>query len=53
MARAIYLVGAAGTSLVLAGQRYGVPIFGTTAQIFFPSGQFGVHRAKERLKRRI
>jgi nicotinate phosphoribosyltransferase len=31
VARASYLVGAAGTSLVLAGQRYGIPVFGTMA----------------------
>ncbi|MEX0820390.1 MAG: nicotinate phosphoribosyltransferase [Pirellulaceae bacterium] len=34
MARATYLVGAAGTSLVLAGQRYGIPILGTMAHSY-------------------
>lgn len=33
-ARASYLVGAAGTSLVLAGKQYGIPIFGTMAHSY-------------------
>ena len=39
-ARAAYLAGCAGTSNVLAGQHYGLPIFGTMAHAFvqaFPS----------------
>jgi nicotinate phosphoribosyltransferase len=34
VARASYLAGAAGTSLVLAGKRYGIPIFGTMAHSY-------------------
>lgn len=34
VARASYLVGAAGTSLVLAGQRYKIPVFGTMAHSY-------------------
>jgi nicotinate phosphoribosyltransferase len=34
VARASFLVGAAGTSLVLAGKRYGIPIFGTMAHSY-------------------
>lgn len=34
VARASYLVGAAGTSNVLAGKRYGVPLFGTMAHSY-------------------
>jgi nicotinate phosphoribosyltransferase len=34
LARSTYLVGAAGTSLVLAGMRYGIPIFGTMAHSY-------------------
>jgi nicotinate phosphoribosyltransferase len=34
VARSSYLVGAAGTSLVLAGQVYGIPIFGTMAHSY-------------------
>ncbi len=34
VARASYLAGAAGTSNVLAGRRYGVPIFGTMAHSY-------------------
>ncbi|MEE8142245.1 MAG: nicotinate phosphoribosyltransferase [Planctomycetota bacterium] len=34
MARASYLAGAAGTSNVLAGQRYRIPIFGTMAHSY-------------------
>ncbi|MBI4402268.1 MAG: nicotinate phosphoribosyltransferase [Nitrospirae bacterium] len=40
VARAAYLAGCAGTSNVLAGQHYGIPIFGTMAHSFvqsFPS----------------
>ncbi len=40
VARAAYLAGCAGTSNVLAGQVYGIPIFGTMAHAFvqaFPS----------------
>ncbi|HVT29671.1 MAG TPA: nicotinate phosphoribosyltransferase [Lacipirellulaceae bacterium] len=33
-ARVSYLAGAAGTSLVLAGKRYGIPIFGTMAHSY-------------------
>lgn len=33
-ARAAYLAGYSGTSTVLAGQRYGIPIFGTMAHSF-------------------
>src|SRR3970282_2208798 len=33
-ARASYLVGAAGTSNLLAGRRYGIPTFGTMAHSF-------------------
>jgi len=34
VARVSYLAGAAGTSLVLAGKRYGIPIFGTMAHSY-------------------
>ena len=34
LARTSYMVGAAGTSLVLAGKRYGIPIFGTMAHSY-------------------
>ena len=34
LARTSYLVGAAGTSLVVAGKRYGIPIFGTMAHSY-------------------
>lgn len=34
MARACYVAGAAGTSNLLAGQRYGVPVFGTMAHSY-------------------
>lgn len=34
VARASYLVGAAGSSLVLAGRRYGIPVHGTTAHSY-------------------
>jgi nicotinate phosphoribosyltransferase len=34
VARTSYLVGAAGTSLVLAGRLYGIPIFGTMAHSY-------------------
>lgn len=34
MARACYLAGAAGTSNLLAGQRYGMPVFGTMAHSY-------------------
>ena len=34
MARCCYLAGAAGTSNVLAGRRYGIPIFGTMAHSY-------------------
>jgi nicotinate phosphoribosyltransferase len=34
VARNSYLVGAAGTSLVLAGERYGIPVFGTMAHSY-------------------
>jgi nicotinate phosphoribosyltransferase len=34
VARTSYLAGAAGTSLVLAGKRYGIPIFGTMAHSY-------------------
>ncbi len=34
VARASYLAGAAGTSNVLAGRRYGIPIFGTMAHSY-------------------
>ncbi len=34
VARAAYLVGFAGTSLVEAGRRYGIPLFGTMAHSF-------------------
>lgn len=34
VARASYLAGAAGTSLVEAGKRYGIPIFGTMAHSY-------------------
>jgi nicotinate phosphoribosyltransferase len=34
LARSSYLAGAAGTSLVLAGKRYGIPIFGTMAHSY-------------------
>ena len=33
LARASYMVGFAGTSNVQAGQRYGIPIFGTMARL--------------------
>jgi nicotinate phosphoribosyltransferase len=34
MARACYLAGAIGTSNLLAGQRYGIPVFGTMAHSY-------------------
>lgn len=34
MARACYLAGAVGTSNLLAGQRYGIPVFGTMAHSY-------------------
>jgi nicotinate phosphoribosyltransferase len=34
MARACYLAGAAGTSLLLAGKTYGIPVFGTMAHSY-------------------
>jgi nicotinate phosphoribosyltransferase len=34
VARASYLVGAVGTSLVLAGKQYGIPLFGTMAHSY-------------------
>ncbi len=34
VARASYLAGAAGTSLVAAGRRYGIPLFGTMAHSY-------------------
>ncbi len=40
VARASYLVGAAGTSLVLAGQRYGIPIFGTMAHSYIQAHDY-------------
>jgi len=37
VARCSYLVGAAGTSLVLAGKIYGIPLFGTMAHSYIQS----------------
>jgi nicotinate phosphoribosyltransferase len=37
LARTSYLAGAIGTSLVLAGKRYGIPIFGTMAHSYIQS----------------
>ena len=37
VARASYLAGAAGTSNLLAGRRYGIPVFGTMAHSFVQS----------------
>jgi nicotinate phosphoribosyltransferase len=37
VARTSYLVGATGTSLVLAGRMYGIPIFGTMAHSYIQS----------------
>ncbi len=51
MARATYLLGAAGTSLVLAGQKYGIPIFGTMAHSYIQAhdGELGSFRAFAKL----